>query len=916
MVATWIETAASGRSGGPIRAGMWSAAVIGTHPIEDNQRVWLEIQADELDLGRIPAYWIENKGGNSFWHAPIPPQAVGVRLHYRSVAEHGSEVGYSAFQDSIVRPNLPDRTESPDLLGPTAEGLVGNRMMTVRIDGRGSTYDIYFPTVGLHSNVRPREGDLPQSRSHFRAIVGGLAIGRRLDWFTERAAWESFQNYSGVTNLLATELNWRYGPIRVLITDFVAMGEALPSNEGGEKSPGQYIKRFRVTNEGPEPRLAMIAVYVQAEINGGVGDTGLSWHDQHRALLAINRGHGHSNRKLSRDATVEFALALDPRGDVDCEPTGPNEAILYRWIELPAGQPVSVDLLVSGAFTGWSGDRGTFEHWLRPALNWFRSPQADLNRVEYLTAREWDNFVRPMPDLDFPRAAFAVSFRRSALAAALHADSEHGAVASGLDRGLSAYSWPRDTLWVGEALERLGHPEIGKGVLQWVNRIRGAHLPFIYWFQKYSIDGVPEWETPAVDQTAMIPWSLERYYRRTGDLEFVSSVWPMVEQSAQVCQGDSGGHPGLHFDEELNLISCASMGDQIFGAFLYSNGCVVAGLRAAARLAQLMGRAETSGRWLAFADRIWQEGILQESPAGRPDSPGLIDPESGRFLNARRVSTLRDLWTRHPDFLLDRSERLDIGMLGLAVPLGLLPASDPRLVKTAQAIVRANSKISSDTDVIARFAFESSLSNRNPLSNLPQEVSSLGTLWMARYLVQLGRETGQGRHWNRAIGMVEAIMSRLSPLGLNLRPTGRGPESARVVANPGGNAWRLHAMLIETLLDVGGLEYDAVERKLVLQPVLPGSWAQTGISREFDCGKVCYRLERPLGGKVHRLRIESELKSPLMLNVLATCPGLTELGPWHSSPDSPEPAFDPGTGRLQWTVRLPFGSSEFTWSWG
>ena len=87
MLATWIETAAKGRGGGPIRAGMWSAAVIGTHPVEDNQRVWLEILADDLDLGRIPAYWIENKSGNSYWHAPIPPQAVGVRLHYRSVAE-------------------------------------------------------------------------------------------------------------------------------------------------------------------------------------------------------------------------------------------------------------------------------------------------------------------------------------------------------------------------------------------------------------------------------------------------------------------------------------------------------------------------------------------------------------------------------------------------------------------------------------------------------------------------------------------------------------------------------------------------------------------------------------------------------------------------------------------------------------
>src|SRR6476660_5163268 len=101
MVATWIESAAKGRHGGPVRAGMWSAVVVGTHPIEANQTVWLEVAADDVSLGPLPAYWIENKGVNSLWHIPIPPQAVGTRLHYRSVA-HGetSERVYSPFQDT------------------------------------------------------------------------------------------------------------------------------------------------------------------------------------------------------------------------------------------------------------------------------------------------------------------------------------------------------------------------------------------------------------------------------------------------------------------------------------------------------------------------------------------------------------------------------------------------------------------------------------------------------------------------------------------------------------------------------------------------------------------------------------------------------------------------------------------------
>src|SRR4051812_7693870 len=125
MVSTWIESSAKGRHGGPVRAGMWSACVIGTHPIESNQEVWLEVSVDDLPLGPLPAFWVENKGVNSLWHVPIPPQAVGARLHYRSAARReGSEVGYSAFQDTIVRPNLPDRHEASESVVMGPEGIV------------------------------------------------------------------------------------------------------------------------------------------------------------------------------------------------------------------------------------------------------------------------------------------------------------------------------------------------------------------------------------------------------------------------------------------------------------------------------------------------------------------------------------------------------------------------------------------------------------------------------------------------------------------------------------------------------------------------------------------------------------------------------------------------------------------------
>jgi GH15 family glucan-1,4-alpha-glucosidase len=575
---------------------------------------------------------------------------------------------------------------------------------------------------------------------------------------------------------------------------------------------------------------------------------------------------------------------------------------------------VTVDMLVSGAFTGWSGDRGTFEHWLRPALNWFRS--TDLDQVEQASAREWDDFIEPIPDLYFPKPAYAVHLRRSALAAALHADAERGAIASGFDRGLNAYCWPRDAIRVSGAMERLGHPEIGRKVYRWLNKVRDRHRTFLYWFQKYSLDGVPEWETPAVDQTALIPWGLERHYRRTGDLDLVAAVWPMVEQAAVVCGGDSGGHPGLKMLEDLNLISSASSGDQLFGAFLYPNAAVVAGLRAAARLATRLGHGGSAERWNACADRIWNDGILRVIATSRPESPGLIDPESGRFLQARRLSKLSGLWTNDPSLLIERSSTLDIHVLGLSVPFGLLPAADPRMVRTSESILRANDALKGDSNVLARTTYEPAQTSEGGSSSDRQDISSLATLWMVRFLIQLGRETGHAWHWSRALAMLDAILSRLSQLGLVLRSGGRGPESARQLPSAGGTAWQLHGMLINAMLDFAGLDYDAVDARLRVRPILPVAWPHTGIRQSLPCGEVSYRLERPIGGKVYHLDLKTHLNRAVTLDVDLTCPDLKDLGPWQASPPTPEPIFDPHTGKLRWSLSLPTGVSEWNWTWG
>ena len=70
-------------------------------------------------------------------------------------------------------------------------------------------------------------------------------------------------------------------------------------------------------------------------------------------------------------------------------------------------------------------------------------------------------------------------------------------------------------------------------------------------------------------------------------------------------------------------------------------------------------------------------------------------------------------------------------------------------------------------------------------------------------------------------------------------------------------------MLIDTILDLAGVDYDAIDRKLFVRPILPGQWPQTGIKQSFPCGEVSYRLERPIGGKVYHLNLKTQLKHPV-----------------------------------------------------
>ena len=350
--------------------------------------------------------------------------------------------------------------------------------------------------------------------------------------------------------------------------------------------------------------------------------------------------------------------------------------------------------------------------------------------------------------------------------------------------------------------------------------------------------------------------------------------------------------------EDLNLISSASSDDQLFGAFLYSNASVVAGLRAAARLA---GRARPR-RIGGSMGRLRRSDLGGRHPSGvgrEPSgSPGLVDPDSGRFLQARRVSKLRGLWTGDPDQLIDRADILDINMLGLAVPFGLLPASDPRLVRIAETILRINGALKGDPNVLSRATFVPDQSGRIGSSERPARGLQSGDPLDGPVPDPIGpgnRAAGTGPCPGHARGHPGPALSTRAhpPIGRThdrIRPT--GVQSRRDGLEITRDDHRYHARSGRSRLRRRRAPFEP-------QPGPPGVLAQHGMKRSLPCGEVSYQLQRPIGGKVHHLQLKTRLEHPVTLQVALTCPDLKELGPWQARRPRPSPPSSPRPDHLE-----------------
>ena len=275
-------------------------------------------------------------------------------------------------------------------------------------------------------------------------------------------------------------------------------------------------------------------------------------------------------------------------------------------------------------------------------------------------------------------------FNQSLLVIRAHVSHNGAIIASGdsnawqKDKDTYAYVWPRDAAMAALALSSAGDTNVARSFFTFCNEVIS---PDGYFMHKYSPDGAlgsswhpwlrnGEKQLPIQeDGTALVLWSLWRYYEISKDLEFIESIYnSLIKKTADFMV--------LYRDERTGLPQPSyDLWEEKWGVSTFTAASVYGALGAAGNFARLLGKVKSEKIYFETAAAM-KEGILRY----------LYDRERGYFVKLIKFNA--------PAGELIYDTTIDSSSLYGILAFDLLPSDDERarraLTATEAALANRN----------------------------------------------------------------------------------------------------------------------------------------------------------------------------------------------------------------------------------
>lgn len=582
--------------------------------------------------------------------------------------------------------------------------VLGNGQLLVTFDDRLNLRDFYYPHVGLWNHV-----------GGFKNRMGVWAAGH-FSW-VEEEAWRLQIGYREASLVSACTARHE------------ALGIVLDVSDAVHHRENVYLKRVTVRNLGPEARDIRLFFTQDFSIDEtNVGDTAVYDPAAHVVYHYKRNRYFLVNGASAQGPIYQFATGTKRFQGAEGTWRDAEDGCL-------AGNPIaqgSVDSAVSFRLYLEPGAEEDVWYWITAARNYSealylnsfvlaRTPQALLQQTETYW-RHWLNKGRA--DLVDLSDDLARLYRTSLLMVRAHVD-RGGAIIAAADgeilhqqRDHYSYMWPRDGALAAYALCRAGFPEATKTFFLFC---ADALTSDGYLLHKYNPDGSvgSSWHPWYLDgreqlpiqedETGLVLFALWEYYRQSGDIELVYALTPtLVERAADfLCN---------YIHSHLNLPQESyDLWEERRGIFTFTVAAVYGGLLGAAHLMELQGDGERTARYRQMAERI-RHGVEEH----------LYEASLGRFI--------RGIYIR-PDGTVEKDMTLESSLYGL-VEFGLFPATDPRVVRTMEAI-EEGLRVRTPVGGIARYSGDCYFRSYWDMAAVPGNPWFITSLWLAEWRAQV-----------------------------------------------------------------------------------------------------------------------------------------------------------------------------------
>lgn len=604
------------------------------------------------------------------------------------------------------------------------EAVIGNKKMLATYSKKGELLRLFYPNVD------------------FRQFIDYFHIGLKINdsqiiYLHEDINNVYNQQYLQDTNILKTIIENKYFKLKISQIDAITIKDDI------------LIKKFKFINENN----------IDLRINFLINSKMLSSQDNpisarifDNTLIQYNYDYSvgiFSKEKITsyqlHDVNRNFASGVI--GGKDYIGMSSNSAISYDLGSLKPGEEREFTL-----FIYMKENKGTkIEENIENSIDKIRKFEVD-KKIDSIK-KYWRKFVKEHINLDTSNFSEKLDliYKRSILLFPLLINSETGGIiaAPEIDEerkvsGGYAYCWPRDAVFITKALDILGMCNEAKDF--YIKFCKNTQSKNGMWEQRFYTNGnlAPCWGYQ-IDETASVVYGICEHYKFKKDIEFlkqsikmcenaVEFLFKYIENLLEIDEEDSVKKEIELKNKNTNKIEVHlsyDLWEMNEGVHLYSLASIFSAFDAMIYMDEELQKNNNS-------NRIKQEIVLNRKLKLEKYKDLIKKYITNNFYDEKQKIFYRNL----------TDKKMDISLLGIFVPFGLLSTSEKSAKNLAEKI---NMTLRTYTGGYLRFEGDNYYGGKNPWV--------ISTLWMALYYIKADKK-------NKAMECLDFVVKTASENGL------------------------------------------------------------------------------------------------------------------------------------------------------